>query len=71
MSGLFTAIESTPRWAQTMTLLNPVRHFVDIMRRVMLKGSGLMAIREQLLWLVGYAVVMVTLAVNRYRKEVE
>ncbi|MEI6639098.1 MAG: ABC transporter permease, partial [Chlorobium sp.] len=70
MSGLFTSIESMPHWAQTMTLLNPVRHFVDIMRRVMLKGSGLMEIRAQLLWLVGYAVVMVTLAVNRYRKVV-
>ena len=51
-----------------MTLLNPVRHFVDIMRRVMLKGSGLMEIRSQLFWLIGYALVMVTLAVNRYRK---
>jgi len=44
------------------------RYFIDIMRRVMLKGSGLMEILSQLLWLVGYAVVMVTLAVNRYRK---
>jgi ABC-type polysaccharide/polyol phosphate export permease len=70
MSGLFTAIESMPHWAQTMTFVNPVRHFVDIMRRVMLKGSGLMEIRVQLLWLVGYAAVMVTLAVNRYRKVV-
>jgi ABC-2 type transport system permease protein len=51
-----------------MTLFNPVRHFVDIMRRVMLKGSGLIEIRVQVLWLVGYAAVMVTLAVNRYRK---
>ena len=56
------AIESMPHWAQTMTLINPVRHFVDIMRRVMLKGSGLMEIRVQVLWLVGYAAVMVTLA---------
>ncbi len=47
MSGLFTAIESMLHWA--MTLVNPVRHFVDIMRRVMLKGSGLMEIRVQLL----------------------
>ena len=38
------------------------------MLRFMLKGSGLMVIRVQVLWLVGYAVVIVTLAVNRYRK---
>lgn len=68
MSGLFTAIESMPKWAQTITLLNPVRYFVDIMRRVMLKGSGLMEIRNQFLALTAYAAVMVSLAVNRYKK---
>jgi ABC-2 type transport system permease protein len=68
LSGLFTAIESMPHWAQTMTLFNPVRHFVDIMRRVMLKGSSLQEIASPLLILAAYAVVMLTLAVNRYRK---
>lgn len=68
MSGLFTAIESMPHWAQNLTMLNPVRHFVDIMRRVMLKGSGPEAIARQLLILCAYAVVMLSLAVNRYRK---
>lgn len=68
MSGLFTAIESMPHWAQTMTMVNPVRHFVDIMRRIMLKGSGIAEIRVQLAWLAGYAVLMLVLAVNRYRK---
>ncbi|NTV46989.1 MAG: ABC transporter permease [Chlorobiales bacterium] len=68
MSGLFTAIESMPKWAQTITLFNPVRYFVDIMRRVMLKGSGLVEIRNQLLALTAYALVMISLAVNRYRK---
>ena len=71
MSGLFTAIESMPHWAQTLTLFNPVSHFVDIMRRIMLKGSGLMEIRMQLLALTTYAVVMIALAVNRYRKVAE
>jgi ABC-2 type transport system permease protein len=68
MSGLFTAIESMPHWAQTMTMLNPVRHFVDIMRRVMLKGSGLKEIARPLLSLTIFAALMLTLAVNRYRK---
>jgi ABC-2 type transport system permease protein len=68
MSGLFTAIESMPHWAQTLTMFNPVRHFVDIMRRVMLKGSGIAEIARPLLILLAYAAVMLTLAVNRYRK---
>ena len=68
MSGLFTAIESMPHWAQTLTLFNPVRHFVDIMRRVMLKGSGIADIVRPFLILCAYAAVMLALAVTRYRK---
>ena len=41
MSGLFTPIESMPYWAQKITLLNPIRYFVEIIRMVMLKGSNL------------------------------
>jgi ABC-2 type transport system permease protein len=32
MSGLFTPIDSMPRWVQAFTQLNPVRHFVTISR---------------------------------------
>ncbi|NTW82391.1 MAG: ABC transporter permease [Chlorobiaceae bacterium] len=68
MSGLFTPIESMPHWAQVMTMFNPVRHFVDIMRRIMLKGAGLKEILFPLQILILYAVSMFGLAVNRYRK---
>jgi ABC-2 type transport system permease protein len=39
MSGLFTPIESMPNWAQQVTLFNPIRYFVEIIRMVMLKGA--------------------------------
>ncbi|NTU96945.1 MAG: ABC transporter permease [Chlorobiaceae bacterium] len=68
MSGLFTPVESMPHWAQVMTMFNPVRHFVDIMRRIMLKGAGLHDISFQLGILSLSSAVMFALAVNRYRK---
>ncbi|NTV99001.1 MAG: ABC transporter permease [Chlorobiaceae bacterium] len=68
MSGLFTPVESMPHWAQVMTLFNPVRHFVDIMRRIMLKGAGLREISLQIGILFLYSAVMFALAVNRYKK---
>jgi ABC-2 type transport system permease protein len=71
LSGLFTPIQSMPHWAQNLTLANPVRHFVDIMRRVMLKGSDLGDIAEPFGILGAEAVVMLALAVNRYRKTSE
>lgn len=68
MSGLFTPIESMPKWAQIVTEFNPIRYFVEIMRMVLLKGSGLQDILPQLLKTLAYAVVMNVLAVWSYKK---
>ncbi|MFD2550844.1 ABC transporter permease [Bizionia sediminis] len=68
MSGLFTPIESMPYWAQILTEFNPIRYFVEVMRMVMLKGSGFMDILPQILKTLLYAFIMNTLAVWRYRK---
>lgn len=68
MSGLFTPIESMPSWAQHLTLVNPIAYFIKIMRRVLLKGAGIEAVRDQVIALAVYAVVMLTLAVRQYRK---
>lgn len=68
MSGLFTPIESMPDWAQALTRLNPVAYFIEIMRRVLLKGAGLAAVRIQALALALFALGILTLAVRQYRK---
>ncbi len=68
MSGLFTPIESMPKWAQVITEFNPIKYFVEVMRMVMLKGSGLMDILPQLTKTLLYAVVMNGLAVWSYKK---
>ncbi|QED38658.1 ABC transporter permease [Antarcticibacterium arcticum] len=68
MSGLFTPIESMPDWAQKITILNPIRYFVEIIRMVMLKGSGFKDILPQLSIISGYALVMNALAVWSYKK---
>lgn len=68
MSGLFTPIESMPGWAQKLTLLNPIAYFMEIMRRILLKGAGFSAVLPQFWALAGFAVVLLTLAVRQYRK---
>lgn len=68
MSGLFTPIESMPRWAQHLTLVNPVAHFIEIMRRVLLKGAGFSAVSSQFWILSAYAVAILSLAISRYSK---
>lgn len=68
MSGLFTPIESMPVWAQKITLLNPIRYFVEVIRMVMLKGSGFTDIIPQFIIISGYAILMNGLAVLSYKK---
>lgn len=68
MSGLFTPIDSMPDWAQALTRLNPVAYFIEIMRRVLLKGAGLADVRFHALALAAFATVLLTLAVRQYHK---
>ncbi len=68
MSGLFTPIESMPKWAQIITEFNPIKYFVQVMRMVMLKGSGIVDILPQLLKTILYAFIMNGLAVWSYKK---
>lgn len=68
MSGLFTPIESMPKWAQIITEFNPIKYFVEVMRMVMLKGSSFIDILPQILKTLLYAIVMNGLAVWSYKK---
>ncbi|HNW98787.1 MAG TPA: ABC transporter permease [Bacteroidales bacterium] len=68
MSGLFTPVESMPVWAQKINIINPVAYFIEVTRMVLLKGSGLIDIKRQLISISIYAVTAITIAVRRYRK---
>ena len=68
LSGLYTPIESMPGWAQMITRFNPVSYFIEVMRMVMLKGSGLSDIKFQMLAMLGFAVFFNGWAILNYRK---
>ncbi|QBN17599.1 ABC transporter permease [Flavobacterium nackdongense] len=68
MSGLFTPIESMPQWAQNITLFNPIRYFVEIIRMVMLKGATFSDISRPFIMIACYAIVLNGIAVWSYRK---
>lgn len=68
MSGLYTSIDSMPDWARFITRANPVSYFIQVIRMVVLKGSGLADIKYQLLSITGFAVVLNGWAVLNYHK---
>lgn len=68
LSGLFTPVDSIPQWARVINWFNPVKYFVEVMRMVMLKGSGFSDLYRHFLVMAGFAVVYNLLAVRSYRK---
>ncbi len=68
LCGLFTSISSMPEWAQNLTLINPLRYFIEVIRLIYLKGSGFMEILPQLFTIGIFVVVFNTLAVISYKK---
>ena len=70
MSGLFTPIESMPDWAQIINHANPVAYFIKINRMIMLKGSGFMDIKNDMIILIVFAIGLFSFSILRYRKTV-
>ena len=66
MSGLFTPIRSMPDWAQMLAQLNPVMHFIGVMRAVLLKGATLADVARPIGVLALFGVVVLSLAVRQY-----
>jgi len=68
MSGVFTAVDSMPGWAQAIVSTFPPSHFIKIMRPVVLKGSGFNDVLPEILWMLGLGLVLNAWAVLNYRK---
>ena len=68
MSGFFYPVANMPPWAQTLTLLNPMRYIMSIVRGILLKGAGAGDIAQDFVRLLVLGVVTFSLAVVRFRK---
>ena len=68
MSGLFTPVSSMPDWAQKITIFNPLKYLMQVMRLVYLKGSAFSEMIPQFLALCAFAIGLNTWAVVSYRK---
>ena len=68
MSGLFTPIDSMPEWAQMISHIFPVSHFIDVMRMVVIKGSGIHDILPHIWAVLTIGIVLNGWAMLNYRK---
>jgi ABC-2 type transport system permease protein len=68
LGGLYTPIESMPEWAKWITKINPVAYFIEVMRMIVLKGSGFADVKTQFFSVLGLGIIFNTWAVINYRK---
>jgi ABC-2 type transport system permease protein len=69
LSGALNPVEAMPAWLQPLTIINPIHHFGVIARGSMLKGSGLDTLWPNFLGLSVITLVLLSLSVWRFRKQ--
>lgn len=71
LSGFIFPIKNMPIWLQAITHIIPAKYYLICVRSVMLKGVGVTAFWEQLVFLLIFCTVIVGLSIVRMRKDLE
>lgn len=71
LSGFMFPFDGMPKAAQWIAEVLPLTHFVRLIRGVMLRGAGLWEMWPDVLALVAFIVMMMALAVLRFRKRLD
>jgi ABC-2 type transport system permease protein len=69
LSGAFTPVEAMPKWLQPVAQFNPIQHFGQISRGAMIKASGMATLWPNFLALFAFTLVLVSLSIWRFRKQ--
>ena len=68
LSGYVFPIDGMPRVFQAISRIIPARYFIEVLRGIILRGAPLSALWEPIAWLTFYTVVIIGLAVMRFKK---
>ena len=71
LSGFMFPFAAMPGWAQAIGNAIPATHFLRLVRKVMLKGADLSDIAVDLLGIAVIMLVIVTIALKRYRQTLD
>ncbi len=71
LSGYIFPVENMPHVIQLLTYLNPVRYFIEIIRGIFLKGSGLALLWPQTFALLVLSVAILFISALRFSKRLQ
>jgi ABC-2 type transport system permease protein len=69
LSGTWTPLESMPGWLRAAMTLSPLRHFVDIIYSILLRGAGIAELWQSAAWMIGLGAVLFALGLVRFRRQ--
>lgn len=69
LCGATTPISSMPTFVQWLTYLDPLRYFIEVCRGILLKGAGIETLWHQVLILLVFATVLMTLSIRQFRRQ--
>lgn len=71
LSGFMFPFQGMPLWAQWVGSVLPLTHYLRIVRGIVLKGNGFADIAPELWPMAAFLLVMMVVAVKRYRQTVD
>ena len=69
LSGFFIPVENMPLWLQKLTLINPLRFMMTVVREIYLKATPLRLLADQLIPLGGLGVLIFGTSVLTFQKK--
>ena len=71
LSGFMFPFRGMPIWAQYLGSVLPLTHFLVIVRGILLKGSGLLDVWREVIPIILFMIVVMTIAFKRYRNTLD
>ncbi|WP_133130700.1 ABC transporter permease [Legionella yabuuchiae] len=71
LSGFMFPFRGMPIWAQYLGNILPLKHFLIIVRGILLKGNGLFDVWKEVIPILGFMVVVMVIGFKRYRQTLD
>jgi ABC-2 type transport system permease protein len=71
LSGFMFPYDAMPRPAQYIAEVLPATHFMRLIRGVFLRGAEVTQLQGDMIWLLGFTVIMLAVATLRFRKTLD
>jgi len=71
LSGFIFPIENMPKILQWLSAVMPARYFIDIVKNIMIKGSGIGIIWKETLILIGMTIFFLVMSIKKFKVRLE